>query len=165
MLLREYKSYDADIILTWIDNERELRLWSADRYGDYPVTSEDVNNNYDECKSVSNFYPLTLEDDGKVIGHLILRNPGEDTSVIRLGFIMVDKSIRGKGYGKKLIEEAINYAKEVFNPSEINLGVFVDNDNALNCYKAAGFEIDHIDENVYKFKDESWDCAEMILRK
>ena len=92
MLLREYKSDDADIILTWIDDERELRLWSADRYGDYPVTSEDVNNNYNECKSVSNFYPLTLEDDGKIIGHLILRIPGDDKCVIRLGFIIVDNN-------------------------------------------------------------------------
>ena len=72
MELRTYKEEDAKEILNWIENEREFRLWSADRYGDYPITPDDVNDNYEKSKEISGFYPLTLEDDGKIIGHLIL---------------------------------------------------------------------------------------------
>ena len=165
MELRNYQKDDANIILTWINNERELRLWSADRYGDYPITASDINNNYDECIKNNNFYPLTMIDDGKVIGHLILRNPNEDKSVIRLGFIIVDNSIRGRGYGKKIIELAINYAREILKAKEINLGVFTCNTNALMCYEKSGFEIVDVLKNAYQFHDENWDCAEMILRK
>ena len=165
MNFRPYKKEDGDIILSWIDNERAFRMWSADRYGDYPITGEDIMDNYDMCMECGNFYPFTLEDDGKVIGHLILRNPGEDDSVIRLGFIIVDNTIRGKGYGKRLIQEAISFAKNELGAKEINLGVFYDNENALNCYKACGFETIRVDKEVYEFEDEKWDCVEMILKK
>ena len=165
MLLRTYKEEDAKEILNWINNEREFRLWSADRYDSYPATPEDINNNYSKSKEISNFYPLTLEDDGKVIGHLILRNPGDNNEVIRMGFIIVDNSIRGKGYGKILINTAIRYAKDTLNAKEINLGVFIDNEKALHCYESVGFEIIEIEKNAYQFHDEEWDCAEMVLKK
>ena len=165
MKLRQYRTEDAQEILSWIKNEREFRLWSADRYDSYPATPEDINNNYSKSKEISNFYPLTLEDDGKVIGHLILRNPGDNNEVIRMGFIIVDNSIRGKGYGKILINTAIKYAKDTLNAKEINLGVFIDNENALHCYESVGFEIIEIEKNAYQFHDEEWDCAEMVLKK
>ena len=164
MLLRAYKEEDAEKILNWIKNEREFRLWSADRYDNYPATPQDINRNYAESKEICNFYPLTLEDDGKIIGHLILRNPGDDKEVIRMGFIIVDNSIRGKGYGKALINTAIIYARETLGAKEINLGVFVNNDGALHCYESVGFQITEIEKNAYQFHDEQWDCAEMILK-
>lgn len=165
MELRAYKETDAEEILNWIKNEREFRLWSADRYEKYPASPADINSNYIECQKASKFYPLTLEEDGKIIGHLILRNPKEDTSVIRMGFIIVDSTIRGKGYGKKIIEEAINYAQEKLGAKEINLGVFTSNESAFNCYKAVGFKVVEVEQNAYKFYDENWDCAEMILER
>lgn len=120
MYIREYEESDADIILSWIDNERAFRFWSADRYGEYPISSEDISFNYSECKKHGNFYPMTLiGDDNQVIGHLILRNPGEDKTVIRLGFIIVDNKIRGKGYGKALINSAIKYAKEELKATKL----------------------------------------------
>ena len=163
MNLRRYKEDDAKEILNWIKNEKEFRLWSADRYESYPATPSDINNNYEECEKTSRFYPLTLEEDGKVIGHLILRNPGEDKEVIRLGFIIVDNSIRGKGYGKQLIEYSIYYAKEKLGAKVINLGVFTNNERAIRCYKSVGFKVTEVEKNAYQFYNESWNCAEMIL--
>lgn len=164
MLLRTYKEEDAEKILNWIKNEREFRLWSADRYENYPASPDDINNNYKKSKELSKFYPLTLEDDGKVIGHLILRNPSDNPEVIRMGFIIVDSSIRGKGYGKMLINTAIEFARDTLGAKEINLGVFVNNEGALHCYQSVGFEITNIEKNAYQFYDEEWDCAEMILK-
>ncbi len=164
MELREYKKEDADEIIKWINNEKELRLWSMDRYKDYPINSDDINNNYIECMEDNNFYPFTLVDNNKVIGHLIMRHPNNDKDIIRLGFIIVDHSIRGKGYGKALINEAINYAINNYRPREINLGVFTNNSSAYYCYQKIGFETIRIDKDVYKYHDESWDCAEMIYK-
>lgn len=166
MYLRKYKESDAEKILSWIDNERELRLWSADRYGDYPIKAEDINLNYKQCSEQGNFYPMTLVDDNEnVVGHLILRNPGEDKSVVRLGFIIVDNKIRGKGYGKFLMKFAIKYAKEELKASEINLGVFKNNENAYRCYAASGFNEVEVEKGAYRYEDEDWDCVEMILEE
>ena len=165
MLLGEYRETDANVILNWINSERGFRLWSADRYKSYPVTSEDINNNYQECMKSGDFYPLTLEDDGKIIGHLILRDPDGSNSVLRLGFVIVDASIRGKGYGKKLLQETIKYAQDKFDIHRFSLGVFTVNESALKCYQSVGFRIIDTVKDSYKFYDESWDCAELVLRE
>ena len=104
-----------------------------------------------------------IDDDEKVIGHLILRNPTEDKSIIRLGFIIVDNKARGKGYGKKLLELAIKYAREELFAQEINLGVFKNNEGAYRCYASIGFKEVGIEYNAYNFNGEHWDCVEMVL--
>lgn len=164
MRIREYKKEDAEQILGWITNERAFRLWTADRYGTYPIVPDDINKNYDQSMETGNFYPLTLVDENeKTIGHLILRNPGDDKTELRLGFIIVDNTIRGKGYGKLLINSAIQYAKEKLNANKFNLGVFANNDAAYNCYKKCGFVEVDIEKDAYTFENEKWDCIEMIL--
>ena len=165
MKLRQYRNEDAQKILSWIKSEREFRLWSADRYKEYPASPDDINNNYSECEKDGAFYPFTLEDNGKTIGHLILREPEKGKRIIRMGFIIVDNGIRGKGYGKILIREAIKYAEEELLAEEINLGVFTKNEGALHCYQSVGFKTIRIDEKAYNFHGEDWNCAEMILRK
>lgn len=165
MEFREYQETDALEILKWINNERDFRMWSADRYDSYPIKPNDININYDESKKISKFYPMTLTIDGKVIGHLILRNPNNDKDTIRLGFIIVDNSIRGKGYGKLLILEAIKYAKKVLHAKNINLGVFDCNSSAIYCYKACGFIETDIINDAYKYQDETWNQVEMVLKK
>lgn len=162
MNLRNYISSDANEVIKWIKDERALRLWSADRYGDFPITADDINNNYTKCIPFENFYPMTLVDNNKIIGHIVLRNPDSiHKEIVRLGFIIVDDSLRGKGYGKILIEEAIKYAKSNLNAKEINLGVFENNDSAYHCYKSAGFKEIRTDKNVFQFHDEMWNCIEM----
>lgn len=164
MELRKYLETDADEIVKWITDERALRLWSFNRYGDFPIKAEDINNNYNECLSFGNFYPMTLVDGGQIVGHLILRNPDSNkTSIVRLGFIIVDSNLRGKGYGKALIGEAIKYARTTLNAKEINLGVFANNGSAYHCYKSVGFKEIKFTENVFQFEDENWGYFEMVL--
>lgn len=163
-VLRDYKKSDASEIINWIKDERALKLWSADIYNTYPITADDINNNYKKCKSTSHFYIKTLTDNNKIIGHLILRNPSNDTSIVRLGFIIVNSDIRGKGYGKLLINKAIDFAKVELNAKEINLGVFDINTSAYNCYKSVGFVETGIEKNAFNFNNETWNCIEMKLK-
>ena len=165
MELRNYKKEDANEIIKWIRSEKELFLWSADIYNKYPITSEDINNFYINCKDKSNFYPMTLIDNNKIIGHLILRNTDDKNEIIRLGFIIIDPNLRGKGYGKILINYAIEFAKDKLNAKEINLGVFENNLNAYYCYKSAGFVEDNKEKEIYEINNEKWSCVELIYNK
>lgn len=165
MELRKYQETDAAEILKWTTNEKEFRLWSADRYGKYPITPDHINANYNECIKVSGFYPMTLVDGEKIVGHLILRKPNPEENKIRLGFIIVDNTMRKQGLGRRLIEEAINYAKNELKASEINLGVFANNENAYKCYKNLGFVEVGKEENALSFENETWDCIEMVLKE
>ncbi|MBO4815923.1 MAG: GNAT family N-acetyltransferase [Clostridia bacterium] len=165
MKLRNYKNDDANEIVTWIRNEEELFLWSANIYNKFPIEADDINNFYEECSKKSNFYPMTLIENKKIIGHLILRNIDDKKEIIRLGFIIVDLNLRGKGYGKKLIKLAIEYAKNNLNAKEINLGVFENNINAYKCYKSVGFKEDNKEKEIFKINSEEWKCIELIYNE
>ena len=108
---------------------------------------------------------MTLVDGEKIVGHLILRKPNPEENKIRLGFIIVDNTMRKKGYGRLLINEAITYAKNELKASEINLGVFANNENAYKCYKSVGLVEVGREEKVLYFENETWDCVEMILKE
>lgn len=162
--LRPYKAMDAEIIAGWIKDEASLRRWSSDRFGDYPITAEDINHKYLECngdcEEPDNFYPMTAVYDGAVVGHLILRYTGEDT--IRFGFVIVDDSLRGRGFGKKMLSLATEYAANMLGAKKITLGVFNNNPEAYFCYKAAGFkEILMNQEIILDMFGEKWKIIEM----
>ena len=139
MKFRKYKKDDANEIIKWIRNEKELFLWSANIYNKFPIGAKDINNFYEDCSKKTKFYPMTLIENEKIIGHLTLRNIDEKNEVIRLGFVIVDPNLRGRGYGRKILNYAIGYAKNKLKAKEINLGVFENNLNAYKCYKSAGF--------------------------
>ena len=59
MILRAYKNEDAEIIAGWIRTEDELYKWSADRFNKYPLSGDDVNENYAPQMETGRFIPLT----------------------------------------------------------------------------------------------------------
>ena len=170
MKLRPYKPEDAKTIISWIKDERALRLWSADRFGAYPVTAEDMNYKYIECNGdcpePDNFYPMTAVCEDGIVGHLILRYTDVTKKILRIGFVIVDDSKRGKGYGKRMIQMAIRYAFELLQAEKVTLGVFENNPSAYYCYKAAGFkEIEEEKTFVFEILGEQWACIEMEVNR
>lgn len=166
--LRHYKPCDAENIVSWIKDEDALRKWSSDRFGDYPITSEDINNKYignnGDCIEPDNFYPLTAFDDSGVVGHLILRYTDEAKKILRIGFVIVDDSKRGKGYGKKMIMFAVKFAFEFLGAEKVTLGVFDNNAPAYHCYKAAGFK-ENGEDTFCELFGQQWRIVEMDITK
>ena len=110
-----------------------------------------------------NMFPLTAVVGEEIVGHILLRFPSEDKSVIRFGFVIVDDSKRGKGYGKQLLRLAIDYAQRELGAQKISLGVFCDNHSGIECYKSVGFRI--TGEDAYSIDGEEWKGFEMELEK
>ena len=166
--LRQYKPCDADRIVSWIKDEDALRKWSSDRFGDFPITSGDINNKYfnnnGDCIEDDNFYPVTAFDENGVVGHLILRYTDKEKKVIRFGFVIVDNSKRGMGYGRQMLTLAIKYAFDIFGAEKITLGVFDNNKPAYRCYKAAGFT-ETGEEILCEFFGEQWWQIEMEIKR
>ena len=157
MQLRPFNPDDAETILGWCKDKHAFRLWSADRYKDFPAKPEEMVEQY----YGNNMYPLTAVVDNLVIGHILLRYPSEDKTVIRFGFVIVDDSKRGKGYGKQMLRLAIDYAQQELGAKRITLGVFCDNLSAVACYKSVGFRINGMDS--YVIDGEKWKEFEMEL--
>ena len=164
--LRPYKKCDAKYIVSWIKDEESLRKWSSDRYDAYPITAEDVNRKYLECNGdcaeEDNFFPMTAFDESGVVGHLIMRFTDAEKQVLRFGFVIVDDTKRGCGYGKEMLRLAVKYAFEILKAEKITLGVFENNTSAHGCYKSVGFkDIPSEHPWYYHGMGEAWKCVEM----
>lgn len=164
MILRRFEAADGETILSWIKNEREFRMWSADRFGDYPSAPEMIASHHEMCSQSGDFYPLTAVDEyGNVVGHMIIRYTDDSKSEVRFGFVIVDSSRRGEGFGRKMLELAKEYTADILNAKRVSLGVFENNPAALKCYRAVGFTECVGNDEFFEVLDEHWKCIEMAL--
>lgn len=163
--LRKYINTDAEIITKWFKSEYAFRLWSADRYESYPISADDMNNYYLKYSN-DELCKLTAVDRNKTIGHLTIRFTDDERQTARLGFVIVDDSKRGEGYGKQLVSSAVKYAFDELNADKVTLGVFENNTPAINCYLACGFKtVKKENTESYKCMGEIWNCIEMEKAK
>ncbi len=162
--LRDYKESDAKTIVKWLEDEATFRMWAADRFPSFPLTESALNEKYitlnGDCEKGC-FFPLTAELEGEIIGSMILRFTDKAKRVIRCGFVVIDDTKRGKGYGKEMLRLAIQKAKEDFNVEKITIGVFEKNLSALNCYLALGFK--KCGESTFNIQNENWKCIELEM--
>ena len=163
MILRNYNKEDGDLICSWIQDETELYRWSADRFNKYPLSGDDINENYDPQIESGRFHPLTAVDSsGEVVGHFIIRYPrADDDSSVRFGFVIVNPAFRGRGYGREMLRLGIGYVKNNFPVSRIDLGVFENNETARRCYEAVGFK--EYGRRECRMPIGTWNCTDMEL--
>ena len=163
MKLRAYEREDSPVIAKWVRTEEELYKWSSDRYGFFPLKDYSIDENYIPQIAAGRFIPLTgIDEEGKVVGHLIIRYPKEDDdSSVRFGFVIVDPEIRGKGYGRELLTLAIEYVRKNLTAKRIDLGVFVNNPKAQKCYEAVGFK--EFGEHFIETPLGQWRCADLEM--
>ena len=159
MTLRPFTIDDAPIILSWIKVKTAFRKWNADRYPTFPPKPEDMVAQY----AADNVFPFTaINNDGKVVGHIMLRYPDPSKAIIRFGFVIVDDQLQGKGYGKQMLQLAIQKAKQEFGAKKITLGVFDNNPSAFYCYESVGFEVTDNDTYLLMAKNglkKKWNYA------
>lgn len=171
MYLRPYKKSDAKTIISWCEDETVFRKWTSDRYNTYPITENDMNDKYfshnGDCMEEDNFYPMTACDEsGMAIGHFIMRYINGNHHILRIGFVILDNKKRGLGYGKKMIQLALEYAFRIAGAEKVTIGVFENNQSAYHCYKSAGFRDVKTEYNeVYELFGEKWQILEMEVNR
>lgn len=160
--LRPYKKQDAETIVSWIGDERTLRLWSGERYNKYPISAEDMNRFYMECEEQGDFYEMTALDETGIVGHFILRSVEENPF---LCFVIIDPQKRGIGYGKEMLSLALRYAFEILRVTKVSLHVFENNEPAYYCYKTLGFQEAEKTSETCQIMGESWNRLQMEIAR
>lgn len=160
--LRPYKKQDAETIISWIGDERMLRLWSGDRYNKYPISAEDMNRFYMECEEQGDFYEMTALDETGIVGHFTLRSVEENPY---LCFVIIDPKKQGIGFGKEMLSLALRYAFDILRVTKVSLNVFENNESAYYCYKALGFQEAEEKSETCRFMGESWNRLRMEISR
>lgn len=163
MRLRAYTKEDSPVIAKWVRTEKELYQWSASIYGFYPLLPYSIDDNYVNAMKSGRFIPLTaVDDEGCPVGHFIIRYPNEnDDSSVRIGFVIVDPNIRGKGCGRELMKLAVDYVKDNLTATRVDLGVFENNPKAKKCYSSVGFK--DYGSHTVETPFGQWYCTDMEL--
>lgn len=159
--LRPLKKSDLDLLAGWFDNRLEFMQWCAGKFN-YPLTIEELQGYYDRTENdISAWIMTAMDQSGNPVGHFLLRKADFINNSIHIGFIVIDPRKRGKGYGKEMIEAALNYAFENLKVERVTLGVFENNVAAHRCYLSAGFIDENHIEGSFTFDNESWGLYEM----
>ena len=128
---RPVKEGDYPAICDLMPDEEELFLIYAQ--GKHPLTVEQVDKLVQKRME-----PTVLIYDGEVrgFGNFYWYKPGKS---VFIGNIVVDKSLRGLGLGKRLVKHMIELAFDKYNLPRVNIHVYNRNLQALLLYEALGF--------------------------
>ena len=141
--LRPYKSGDSSFFAEWIKDEEVFQKWGGELFGSFPISAETIDKKYKEqnggCEEPDNFYPYTAFDESGVVGQFIIRYINKEHNIVRFGWVLVDDSKRGLGYGKRMLEMGKEIAFNILKAKKITIGVYENNIPAYNCYKSLGF--------------------------
>lgn len=163
LTIKPYSSSYASTILSFTTDIESFYRWSAGVLGDYPIDEVKFNDRIKELKSSKLFYPYVVKLEDEVIGFFTLRYKEESANDLTIGFVIIDPKYRGFGYGKKMLELAINLAFNKYKSDGVNLRVFKDNIDAYKCYKSVGLKENGITD-TYKILGKNWDVVEMSLK-
>lgn len=164
MIFMPYQERDGETVISWVTDETMYNQWSSGVIGEYPVTADMFNAFFREWKGKHHYMTFLLcEDDFTPVGFCILRYPKENPKQVRIGFILVDPSQRGKGYGRLIVEKAIDYARDFLNADAMELGVYTNNPGAKVLYEKLGFVSTGVVEEEEHI-GELWQCEEMLLK-
>jgi RimJ/RimL family protein N-acetyltransferase len=142
--LRPYKSCDSKIIEKWIRDEDVFLKWGGKHFGEFPVSAQTIDEKYrinnGDCKEEDNFYPWTaVDEEDRVVGHFIMRYIHGNSRVLRFGWVIIDDSQRGKGYGTEMLRLGLKTAFEIMGADKVTIGVYENNESAHRCYRKVGF--------------------------
>lgn len=131
--LQPFSLAQSELLISWLPSEQFALTWGGPRYS-WPVTHAQIADYFSQV-AVNAFW-FCVND--KPIGYIELaEKPNDEISLCR---IIIEQNSRGQGLGKKLIEQAINKAREEYGAKSIELAVYDHNTSALNCYLGFGFE-------------------------
>ena len=170
MHLRFYNEQTDFIHITkWIQDEKTHALWCANLLS-YPLSEEELHNyliehnlkfsSQSQCDTIRNEKEydgayVYADENEQPVGFFAYTVNEEDKSGF-LRFIMVDNTLRGKGYGTGMLRELQRFAYEKTGVNSIRLIVFDVNIAARTCYEKAGFTAMESALDAFSYQDEMW---------
>lgn len=141
----------APELISKIKDEKMLLQFAGPAYH-FPLTKEQLAQ--DLSNEDRTLFRVVETANGTTIGHaqILLKE-----KTFLLGRILIwDENNRGKGYGKKLVQQLAEYGFRHFDKETAELNVYDWNTGAIECYKKVGFETDPTVMSEVHCKGEKW---------
>ena len=144
VVIREAKPDDAAQLIAYLRRvfaEPGVNLITeADEFN--PTTESEARIINDMARANNSLF-LVAESGGRIVGQLTL-DGGKRRNVRHAAIlgITVAQEWRGQGVGRRLMEYAIEWAREGAILTRIELHVFTRNENAIRLYESCGFQLE-----------------------
>lgn len=109
---------------------------------------------------------FVIEDTGgEIVGHLDLRGDRLRSALHRCTLsIGIERAYRGLGLGRRLIQQAIDFARAQADLVWVELWVFGHNAPAIALYQSMGFEAVGTTPDQFRLGGETIDDIHMVLK-
>ena len=136
MRLRATTPADLDVFLRWVPSNLDMVLWSGPIFT-WPLDRGqlEVYLGNDQRRYWTGLDP----ESGAPVGHASLL-VDDSVPMMRLGCILLDPAVRGRGLGRELISTAVRTGFEITKLPTMKLGVYAHNVPARRVYESLGFQ-------------------------
>lgn len=121
------------VLNSWVENAAVLLQLAGPTFT-WPFTQNQLDNHIANSPD-REFYVGIIDNKAVAFGEII----PQETTVPRLGRLIVDNTKRGQGIGKQFITALSDRCVERFKCPTIQLYVLADNETAIQCYLHYGF--------------------------
>lgn len=135
---------DKGLLKVFIEGYRYHQNGRGDIFAD--LSDEDLKN--DLIKNFDRLKTIVILDNEKIVGYLSYIIKKRHTGKLDVDQLVILEQYRGRGLGKKLMEEARKIAKEN-ECDRIELNCWLFNENAIKMYEHIGFDRQRI---IYEMK-------------
>ncbi len=139
VFLDKIKKEDMQYLYKWFSDTEFLS--SYDYVAPVPMSKEKVDKTIADYNEENDAIIFAIRnEDNKIIGIAGYYDIVKDNQVATLFIGIGDKNQQGKGYGKKALDELLNYGFNTLNLYRIQLNVIAFNTPAIALYEKAGFK-------------------------
>lgn len=165
--LQYFKNTDFKQLISWIDSKEFLSQWGGANQFEFPLSENQLSKYIENANSEDSdtfAYKVVHKKSGNTIGHISLGRIDRDNNKGRIGRVLIgDKSVRGKGIGKQMVEEVLKIAFGKLKLHRVSLGVYDFNESAIACYEKSGFTKEGLLRDAAKVGSEYWSLYEMSI--
>ena len=155
--LEKFTEKDFERLISWIENEENLVQFSGPIFK-FPLTKEQLKE-YLYTENIISFKVINL-DTNEIIGHSeIYKSEKNEVKLCRI--LIGEENQRGKGFGKKIINELVKYSFEKLNAEKVELNVYTSNTAAIALYRKAGFSEEGLIKKYRRLDGIYFDCLNM----
>jgi ribosomal protein S18 acetylase RimI-like enzyme len=161
MEIRRLLAEDAEIYRTI--RLESLKLHPEAFGSSYEEEKEAPVGKYRE--SLPSVYTFGAFENGSLIGVVTLFPDGKRKMKHRASIfaMYVAAEARGKGVGKRLVETAIEQARELGRIEQVHLQVVTSNESAKRLYSSLGFEVYGLEKRALRIGDTYYDEELRVL--
>ena len=147
--LQPFTDEDIDRLVGWFPTPESLFVWTATTF-EHPLTREQVKKFVDESRQRGDRLFFKAVADGEVFGHIELGAIDHSNKSLRIGRVVIDPALRGRGLGAGMMRAAVEKSFEELKMHRVELWVLEDNPSAIASYERVGFRREGVLRDFFK---------------